>query len=451
MISLSLVSLYGRQNEYPIKHSLAAMRLASAISDLEGLEVKLEGFPLDDPSEKIAEKILTKNYQIVGLSSYLWTRSKVSEICRIISSRSPKTRLIIGGPEVVESSIDQNGLIYVAGEGEDSLKEIVLQYPNISKVSRKLPSLKKGTPLFSTEMLDMFNVSNPVERGFSWWESSRGCPYECAFCGHRSDSLRQYKLATSKEEIKNMNKLGVRRIFAVDPIFGGTRKNGKDVLRIFGEYAPDIAIRAYMRPEFLDTDYINLLSKANIEALEIGIQTINPDVPRFIRSNDLGKIDSVLPQLRQNRIRWEAQLITGLIGDTPQDHRESLRYVIEKLKPNQVYSYHLTVIRTTPLGSLTDKRQKLWIESDENNGRALQSSSYSREEMTQMLRFGSAITSLYNYLQQTPSRSVDVYSLDALYKTARPIIESGDLEISRALVMEDRHYLKNLWERLLGK
>lgn len=456
MTHISLISLYQRQEEYPIKYSLASMRLASAIIDLEGILVNLEGFPLNESSKEITKKILEKNPQIVGFSAYVWTRSKVSEICKLLASQSQETRLIVGGPEILESSIDKKkrNLIYLAGEGEESLKELVLQYKiasgKLSLPSGKIPSLEMTSPLFSKKMNSFF-TENPLKNGFSWWESSRGCLYKCAFCGHRSDQMRKYSQELIKEEIQNIGKLSIKRICIVDPILGGDILNGKNILRLFKKYSPGTAIRAYMRPEFLDTEYINLLGDSNIESLEIGIQTINPDVPKFIRSNNLEKIDFLLPQLRQNKIPWQAQLITGLIGDTPQGHCESLRYVIEKLRPSRTYSYHLTVINNTTLASLTDKSKDLWIRSNKDNCRAFESSSYSRREMMQMLKFGSAITSLYNYLQENNIMSMDVYSFDRLHKIAGPIIESNDSEISHALILEDRYYLKNLWGRLLGK
>ena len=85
------------------------------------------------------------------------------------------------------------------------------------------------------------------------------------------------KLLTHLQQQKE----GIKRLFVVDPIIGGTKENGKKVLRMCNEQIPDTKLIAYLRPEMLDDEYVDILSKCNLEEMRFGIQTLNPQVPRM--------------------------------------------------------------------------------------------------------------------------------------------------------------------------
>ena len=102
-----------------------------------------------------------------------------------------------------------------------------------------------------------------------------------------------------------------------------------------------------------------------------------------------------LPKLSENNIPWRAELITGLPGDDFEGLKNSIDFVCS-LNPTEFYSYHLTIIPNTPLYNLKDNfSNNLWITTDEAN-RAYECSSYSHEELLEMLEYAKEKEEEYN-------------------------------------------------------
>lgn len=140
--------------------------------------------------------------------------------------------------------------------------------------------IPKGIPLFSKTIEDM--KEDKQKEDFAWYETVRGCAYNCGYCGHKTrNNLGYIDLENVEEEIKNIKEQGIKRLFIVDPIIGGNKQKGKQVLRMCNEQIPDTKIIAYLRPEMLDDEFVEILSSCNLEEMRFGIQTLNPAVPRM--------------------------------------------------------------------------------------------------------------------------------------------------------------------------
>ena len=230
-----------------------------------------------------------------------------------------------------------------------------------------------------------------------WYETSRGCPYRCGYCGHISrENMVLFDLKFIEEEIKNIGRYHIERIFIVDPILGGTPENGKDVLRLMRKYAPNTSIIAYLRPEYLDEEYIEILNMSNIEEIRIGLQSLTESVPQWIRFNNMKKVYGMLPQLSKNGVPWRAELIVGLPGDTVAGFEMSMKKVIDTIQPTYLYAYHLSVLKETPMWALVDSDGREWIKLSENDVSAYSCYSYSHEELLGMLSLGQKVTNYYN-------------------------------------------------------
>ncbi|MBU5687826.1 MAG: radical SAM protein [Candidatus Aenigmarchaeota archaeon] len=413
---LVLASFYHRLDEYPNPYSLAAMRLASYLLSKNNPTTIL---PLDlyaDPKECV-DFILRKKPDLVGLPAYMWTIEKSREIATLLSSKG--IPIVVGGPETSTLNTKDwpDRVLYVVGEGEIPLHRIaessmfddIIDSPqktHPSIYSRKKEgweifyptNLPTGIPLFSREFFEKSGLDFS-KYSFSWYDTAISCPYRCGYCGHKTRpnvALRDDNLI--EEEIRNIGRLGLDWVFIIDPILGGKKGRDKKILEMFRKYAPLTAIKAYYRAEFLDNEAINLLRQSNIREISIGIQTTNPNVPQWIRSNNIEKILSFLPLFSQYGIPLKVELIVGLPGDNSKGLRETFRFVIDEIRPTKIAAYHLTVIRGTPLHQILNGDEKgmpLWVHADEN-GKATESNSYSYEELQEMLAMAERWANLYN-------------------------------------------------------
>ena len=305
--------------------------------------------------------------------------------------------------------------------------------------------IPRGIPLFSDEIETMKQDKTP--ENFAWYETTRGCAYACGYCGHKTrNNLGDVDLDIIQEEIKNIGKKGIKRLFIVDPIVGGKPAKGKEILKFCNSEIPDTQIIAYLRPEMLDNEFVEILKNCNLEEMRFGIQTLNPNVPAWVRSNSIKVITRELSKLKGKSVNWRAELIVGLPGDDMQGLRNSMRTVVNEFQPTVLAAYHLTAIKGTKLYSLVDgsnKDKSRWLKVNDDS-QAIESYSYTEEEFWKMARYSNAITSLYNLLKKYCSNKTIDYD-----KLEQFVFKSwGDVNQQKILQFDDE-YMEQYWQRKL--
>lgn len=408
-MKVALITYYLRMSDYPTKYSLAALRLGEYLSS-SGIDVDLVPVALVDLNfaEFVKEKIKEK-YDVVGISNYVWSRKATPQIAKIIRENAPNTSTIIGGPEVqyTDLSLYKNEL-FILGEGEQSLVNTIRyleQGKNDANFFDNNPNVfdrEHPDREFMPEKLlyksPLFTRFRNVDREFLYYETTRGCGYNCGYCGFKNrDNVEFFDLEFVEEEIKRIGELKFKEVFVIDANLGGTPQRAKEILKMFTAYAPQAKLTIYLRPEFIDDEMIKLLRDANIKEIRIGIQTTNKKIPEWIRSNSIEKVTKELPKLSKANIHWKAEFIVGLPGDDMKGLEESLEFAENVLKPTEICCYPLTVIKDTPMFKMVNSKDKEWIRIDENN-RAYESFSYTHNELVEMQEY--AKKKMNNYLRR---------------------------------------------------
>lgn len=476
-----LISLYTESRDYPSKISLSSMRLAAYVAaqhDLSDLELKIVPLRLDDAADDLAQAIMNRGADVVGLPGYIWTSQKSREIAQAIFKKSPKTLTIVGGPETATFDYQRwpNNTLFVLGEGEKPLVWILRRraedpdfigdnsdqlhqaiYSHLRDRSRAVIQMERniavGVPIYSDEFMNLLENQDQQDRAFTWYDTMAGCLYKCGYCGHKTRHGVVFRPdAVVEEEIQRIGHLGFKRVFVIDPVLGGIPERGDKILGYYQKYAPDTGIIAYYRPEHLCDTTISILELSNIEEILIGLQSTNPDVPGWLRSNNLTKVTRYLPQLSQRGIFHRIELITGLPGDTPDGQRESLRFVVEEIQPMSIWSYPLTVIPGTQLYGILDADQRgqaLWVHADPVSFRATESSSYTSEEMDHMLVYAGAVTSLYNILRKRGDTTIrgKPINLDQIEQVIRSAVTPDDLQIIKLFRSSDMVNAMRYWDK----
>lgn len=418
-MKIVLVSYYCRYDEFPTYYTLGTLRLALAISDMEQCDIQIlpvnsDRFDVDDIN---LDSI--KNADLVGLPMYEWTK----EHSKILAKYVKDGFVALGGPSIYDLSVKEwpEKTFVIRGEGENTLRTICQEFiknpvqdvKNICNLSEKIFPVKEkiiftkevceiysGETLYSKESMSKLNLSE-INNDFCWFETVRGCKFNCSFCGHNvRENVGGFDIEKVEAEIKNIGRLNFKETFIIDPELGGNRERGKKVLRLFTEYAPKCRIIMYLRAEFLDDEYIEIISKSNIKEVRIGIQTLNEKVASHIRNNSLRHMFDYLPSLSVKGITWMSELIVGLPGDDVYGLRETFRKLIGTIRPSIIQAYHLSLIPGTQLYDyvIVDSqgdRKIGWITKD-MNGRAYESYSYTHKELNYMLVYSKCMTTIYN-------------------------------------------------------
>lgn len=440
-MKITLLSFYNRFEEYSTKYSLGIMKIASYIkSKNNDVELSIMPINLDAPySQDIASKITSNNTDILGIPNYIWTKDFAQKISLDIRKTDPSILRVVGGPETpfINFSDWNDDEIFILGEGERAWDKIckarqsdsgfganqinILGCDNV--FSKAYPEFDKkylfsaseivqGIPLFSNELEN--SKYDKSKEDFAWYETSRGCLYNCGYCGHKTrKKLGFVDLDQITAEFEGMKKAGIKRLFIVDPILGGTKEQGKEILKLCHKIIPQTKLIIYLRPELLDNEYIELLTQTNLEEARLGIQTLNSKVPSWIRSNNIDKIQEELLKLFQKNVNWKAELIVGLPGDNFSGLKQTINDVVTKFQPTVLAAYHLTAIKGTRLYDLVDGTNKdLWLDVNEKS-QAERSYSYSEKEFKKMAQYATLFTNLYNiYKEKYPNKIIPFLKID---------------------------------------
>ena len=467
-MKVKLISFYSRFSEYPTKYSLGTMKLGAYIGQDDDIDVEIIPINSDsDLNKETIEKLTNNNPDIIGIPNFMWTEKLAKQISKEIKEKNATILRVIGGPSTPSINFREwnDDEIFVIGEGEIALREICnkkrenpdfnsnrvgeLKLENVFSKSNNLcernilytsTDIPKGLPLFSKKVEEM--KKDKTHEEFAWYETNRGCAYNCGYCGHKTrNNLGYVDIEQVQEEIENMQRIGIKRLFVVDPIIGGNKKNGKEVLSLLNKNLPDAKIIAYLRPEMLDDEFVKLLEDANLEEMRFGIQTLNSNVPAWIRSNSIKKINEELSKLKGKDINWRAELIAGLPGDDYNGLRNSIKTVINEFQPTVLAVYHLTAIKGTRLYNLVEKPTKEeWLKVNENS-QAKSSYSYSEVEFKQMAEYATLMTSMYNLLKSYfPKKTIDFTKLE------KYILENRKELDKERLCEFDEEYATQMWK-----
>lgn len=418
MLNIGLLSFFDEDEGG--KYTIASLRIAASLLDMDNVSVEIIPIPINICDEHLLseiDKINNSDFEVIGMSAYVWTWEKIRKISLGLNRDKIKA-VLVGGPEI-QNSIRSDWYgdeLFSYGEGEMFTREIcklLIEGANIQDIHKmqrianaekkddiyiieKDGELYNSIPIYTFDNLKKLKIEDFCT-DYCFYETTRGCPYKCGYCGHK---FRQIPVTFDKSilenEIRFFGEVGLKRIFIVDPILGGTPKRGKEILSMFNKYAPNTKITSFLRPEYLDDEYLELLSRSSIEELRFGIQTINESVPNWIRANNISKILKILPLLTSTGIPWRAELIVGLPGDDIYGLKRSIEFVIKEVHPTYLHAYHLSVLKETEMYSLLNNPGDKWIKIYEDTMRAKESYSYSEKELIWMVQYAVLITALYN-------------------------------------------------------
>ena len=182
-------------------HTSLAIRCLRTPLEREGFSVELLERNLRDRTAHILHDLVTANADIVSFSAYIWNIRPMLEIARDLKAIRPSCKIIFGGPEVSYGCERFEGCDYafinaiVCGEGEEALPALCRDLRDGKAVSR----IWQGTP--SHEVMGdegiLYRENDFPAGSMLYYESSRGCPFSCAYClssathGVRAKSVEQ--------------------------------------------------------------------------------------------------------------------------------------------------------------------------------------------------------------------------------------------------------------------
>ncbi len=173
------VVLFALNGSY--SHTNLAVRCLRDPLEKAGFEVLIIEKNLRDRSEDILESLYETHADVFGFSCYIWNIEQMLGFAADLRGLLPNAKMIFGGPEVSFDVERFSSLAFVdcviGGEGEEVLTELCLGLG----AGKDIPKLVSGR---EHDMANdgIFYRENETDRELLYYESSRGCPYRCAYC-----------------------------------------------------------------------------------------------------------------------------------------------------------------------------------------------------------------------------------------------------------------------------
>lgn len=290
-------------------------------------------------SEDFIDKITATAPDVVAFCCYIWNIEKTLEICKSVKEKLGCVT-ILGGPEVsfrAENVLNNYSFVdfVLCGEGEESFPHLLntilvngdlsevrgLSYRTGSAVKSIAPDICKGTPVtpYSDEFFD--NLGGRI----CYIETSRGCPYNCAFCLSGSQSkLRFFDFEKVKNDIIRLANSGTKTVKFVDRTFNANAKRANEILNFiisnYGTNIPEnVCFHFEIAGDILTEETFKVLESApkGLFQLEIGMQSFNEDTLKAVnRKTDTQKlIENIKRLVAFGNMHIHIDLIAGLTGE----------------------------------------------------------------------------------------------------------------------------------------
>ena len=356
-------------------------------------ETVIAEFEASQPAREIVESLLDRNPSIIGFGVYIWNTVKTKEVISLLKRVRPDITIVIGGPEVSFEYEGQSivGLAdyLITGEADLAFRELCQKLVAGERPLDKV--INSGLPALHEVKLpyDYYSDTDIANRVI-YVEVSRGCPFTCEFCLSSIDiPVRQFDHLQVLEELDKLYKRGARTFKFVDRTFNLNMRTSLTILEFFLQrMVPGLFVHFEMVPDRFPPQLRDVVAKfpAGTLQLEIGVQTLNPEVGKNIsRRQDVAKLKDNVEFLRAHTEAYlHIDLIVGLPGETIESFGRGFNEIVA-LNPHEIQVGILKRLRGTPLKRHDENYDMKF--SEEPPYEVLQTKDVTFKELQKMGRF----------------------------------------------------------------
>jgi len=292
-----------------------------------------------------ANKIINEKPDIVAFSCYIWNITKTLEVCQIIK-QNHDCKIVLGGPEAAyrpKDILEKYEFIdfVLSGEGEWTFPDFLDNMNGDLSLVAGLTYRQNGEIITIPEKEYTDTPPSPYCEEFfnslngriTYIETTRGCPYRCAFClSGRCSPLRFFDLERVKKDIIRLSQSGTQTVKFVDRTFNANAERANKILLFikenYGNEIPEnVCFHFEIAGDILKESTLEILSSMPYGAvqLEIGMQTFNEEVLKNInrKTNTTRLIENIRKLISFNNMHIHIDLIAGLTGEDFESFKNS--------------------------------------------------------------------------------------------------------------------------------
>lgn len=293
-------------------HSNPAVYDLQAYAARFGKKAELAEFTINQSRDEILRGIYLVNPDVLCFSCYIWNISLVRELISDVKKILPGTEIWVGGPEVsydARKFLEENPAVrgVMMGEGEQTFLELMQYYDSGDRSLCEIKGItfctEEGNIVSAgwREVMDLSEVPFPYENledfehRIIYYESSRGCPFQCSYCLSSVDKkLRFRDMKLVKHELMLFLEHKAAQVKFVDRTFNCRKEHAREIWRFIHENDNGITnFHFEIAADLLEKEDFEIFShmRPGLIQLEIGVQSTNLDTLREIHRNmDFAKV-----------------------------------------------------------------------------------------------------------------------------------------------------------------
>lgn len=343
--------------------SLALPSLTAACADLPDTEFAIRECTVNEPADGVLRRLVAEEADLVAFSCYIWNIEATLKLAADLKQLRPATVIVLGGPEAshgVFELMERNPAVdlVIRGEGEGSFREILqalTDRPSLEEAAVSLGEVEGITFRTNGEIVanperapvaDLDTLPSPFAAGLVdlakplvYYETSRGCPFSCAFCmSSLEKGVRSYSPPRIEADLDILLAARVRTVKLVDRTFNYDAGRANRIWEYILNHDRESAFHFEIAADLLTDENIQLLQRvpAGRFRFEIGVQAEGKEtLDRVGRKSDLTRLFANVRRLvTETRVTVHLDLVAGLPHEDYDGFLRSLQQVFDLLSAN---------------------------------------------------------------------------------------------------------------------
>ena len=322
--------------------------------------------------QEVREKIKAFKPSVVGISAMTASYCSALNVCKIVKTIDRSIIVVMGGkhPSALPTQVLRNHDVdfVVIGEGEETLKELILKHNRPSSIQGLAYRNSNGEifvnpprnyldinnlplPLFDSS-LDHYPYEKKSNTAPAEWiiTSARGCPFQCIYCA--SEKKVRFRSAKNIEreilEVKRRYKID-HFSFTDDTIFIN-KKMSLELCKMLQEH--NIRWSGNVRVDQVDDNLVHAMKTSGCFLVSVGIESASAETLKRIKKKI--SLEQVLPAIklfRKHGILVNAYFMIGFPWETEIEMNATLKFI----KSLPISGYQLNVVTPLPGTELFDE------------------------------------------------------------------------------------------------
>ncbi len=311
---------------------------------------------LNDPDNKIwaelPEVFSDIKPDVVGITVMSSKFHSAIKVAQLLKVQDPACKIVLGGPHATiapDELLAFDVVDYVVrGEGEHTLLELCqsinerksdltgingLSFKYEGKAVHNPPrALERDINKFPfPDREDFLGLDQYSKDEISCVVTSRGCPYDCTFCGAKATWTRQVRYRDVDSVIEELlmlkKKYAVPSYYFWDDSFTANRKRTEALLDRIIASRINLPWRCTTRADLLDDALVAKMKAAGCYSMDIGLETASDRMLKLIKKNEtMEKCYSAFSLLHKYHMNYGVFLMVGLPEETEEDILKTLEY-----------------------------------------------------------------------------------------------------------------------------